>query len=52
MAFKTFPTKNLANSNGGSTSTLTTVLVLLGIIGLGYLFKTQVLDKNDKDDKQ
>jgi hypothetical protein len=50
MAFKTFPTKNLSNSNGGGG--LTTLIIIAGVIGLGYLFKTQVLDKKDTDDKK
>jgi hypothetical protein len=51
MAFKTFPTKNLENSSGG-VGILGTILIIGGFIGLGYLFKTKVLDKRDKDDKK
>jgi hypothetical protein len=51
MAFKTFPTKNLEGSSGG-VGILGTMLILAGIVGLGYIFKTQVLDKKDKDDKK
>jgi hypothetical protein len=51
MAFKTFPTKNLSNSNGGG-GIFGTLIIIAGVLGLGYLFKTQVLDKKDTDDKK
>jgi len=52
MAYKTFPTKNLEGSSSSGVGILGTILILAGIVGLGYIFKTQVLDKKDKDDKK